>query len=232
MNCPSCAKPLPANASKCPGCGKTASLLPDTYDLLPEEPAKKTETAADPFAPPPNLLQPPPPGPAGASSLDKPPRPSAHSMDWKRQSPPFEVNKGMMVGGGLLLLVIAGMVWKTCGPEPSELKGRTKTANFLPFQLSAERFQTIPFEVKGAATYKFEVAADDGELLIGVVERKPRQQATVAALKASPEGLVPVIQGNTRSVEGKLKSGTYWWVILNDSKKIVRGRMKYLAEVD
>ncbi|HYE99914.1 MAG TPA: hypothetical protein VEJ18_13430 [Planctomycetota bacterium] len=231
MNCPSCAKPLPANSSKCPACGKTASLLPETYDLLPEEPAKKAE--ADPFAPPEGLLNASAPAaaPAGGGTA-KPPRAPLRPTDWTPHTSGFEVNKGMIMAGGLLLLVVGGMVWKTCGPEPSELKGRTKAVTFQPFQLAAERFQTIPFEVKGSATYKFEVASDEGEFLIGVVARNPKIPPTLASLKASPEGLIPVVQKNTRTIEGELKSGTYAWVIVNDTKKIVRGRMKYLAQID
>lgn len=231
MNCPSCAKPLPANAPKCPACGKTVSLLPETYDLMPEEPAKTPE--ADPFAPPPGLLQ---GGPTTAASPEpgpKPMKPPFRPQEWAPTGgSPFEVNKGMAFAGGLLLLMIAGIAWKTCGPEPSEIKGRFKTATPLPFQLAGERPQVVPFEVKGAATYTFEVSADDGEVLMGVIKRVPGLTATVAALKGAPEGLVPVIKDNTRTLEGKLSSGQYWWVVVNDSKKLVKGRMKYVATPD
>jgi len=215
---------MPANASKCPACGKTASLLPDTYDLLPEEPAKKPE--ADPFAPPSGLTEP------AAAPAPKPPRAPLRTDDWNPHAPKFEINKGMAIAGSLLLLVIGGIGWKMCGPEPSEVKGRgAKTANWLPFQLAGGRWQNISFEVKGAATFKYEVAADEGTILAGYLKRSQTERLTVDLLKAKAN-LVPVIPGTTQVLEGKLDAGRWDWVVFNEDKKPVRGRMKYLAEPD
>ena len=232
MNCPSCAKPLPANASKCPACGKAASLLPDTYDLLPEDPPKKAE--ADPFALPPDLLNAPPPpaAPAAGGGAAKPARAPMRPTDWSPHTSGFEVNKGMIIAGSLMLLVIGGMAWKTCGPEPSEVKGRgAKIANWLPFQLASGRWQTISFEVKGEATFKYEVAADEGQILMGYLKRSPTERFTLELLKAKGN-LVPVSPGTTRTLEGQLDAGRWDWVVYNEDKKAVRGRMKYLAEPD
>lgn len=231
MNCPSCAKPLPANASKCPACGKAASFLPDSYDLLPEEPAKRAE--ADPFAPPPDLLQGAPSATAAAVPTDKPARAPFRPSDWKPQAPPFEVNKGMIIAGSLMLLVFAAIAWKTCGPEPSEVKGRgAKMANWLPFQLAGGRWQTISFEVKGEAKFTLEVAADEGQIFMGYLKRNQTERLTVDLMKAKGN-LTLVPQGTTRTLEGKLDAGRWDWIVFNeDGKKAVRGRMKYLAEPD
>jgi hypothetical protein len=233
-SCPACGKGITAATKKCPACGKEIAApppKPDSYDLLPEEPKKKEEEG--------------PPSPAPSGGKGAPPNEShtrtrvpglalaSHeARTTKTQESLFELTKGTVIGGVIVLLALVFFTFKMCRTE-YKVEGRTKQPVLQERPVRAGGAITDSFVVKGGATFEFEVAPVDGDVLAGVLKRDPKGSVNPEALKGItvPESLAPVSKGSSKTFEGELPPGTYSWVVLNEGKKPVKVKIKYLAKV-
>jgi hypothetical protein len=119
--------------------------------------------------------------------------------------------------------------FKMCGGGPTtKITGRTKFEATLTLYTNSPRVEN--FEVTGSAKYALEVGATDGDLLIGVARRSPRDPATPAALKKLPEKLTPLRKGETRELTGTWETGQYSWIVLNETKKPVKAKIKFSVQ--
>jgi hypothetical protein len=233
-SCPSCGKGVTSSATSCGTCGAelqpaspaAAAPAAHSYDLAPEEPKKKAEKEAEVSGGSPFDVPITPEAAAAKPGEIIRPKISLRPDDTPQQ--PFELTKGTLVIGVLVVLALIFMVIKACKTE-YKLEGRWRQPTLSDNAFGANRPKVENFVVKGGATYEFEVHALDGDLLIGVIRRDPKASATNAALKTAPEGLTAVPKGQSRKLEGELKPGTYSWVVVNEGAKPVKGKWKYLA---
>lgn len=222
MNCASCKKPVPVGASKCPACG--AELKQEySYDLLPDEPAAKTEEAGPSFTLPPGVE-----GSPAVTSEEKAPRLS-------RSDRPRGANA--MAGGGginlfklgvgagvLLILIVLGT--KMCGSSV-KITGPGNPGNKVETTFSTSNVfsKAWPFQIEGGkAAYSMTVVPKNGDVRIGVVRRGPKDKITPEIIKTWE--LTPAAKGESKVLEGTLESGQYSFVIVTDSKIMITGSLK------
>jgi len=232
MHCPSCNRTLAAG-TKCPKCGKVAvASSVDEIDLMPLEEPKVAGAAA--FEPPPEAFLPPPtmPGKGKKKGLAEP------GEEPERMEPlrvragalaPKASNTNRIIGGAVLLLLLLFISWrifrtesKIIGPDPSF---ETKTFTVQPNQALVRNV-----EISGSVRWSFDVTATDDTVSVAVVQRSGKDPQTVAALRKLPEPYEPVKKGESHSMSGEFKTGTYSWVVLNENKKAVRVKVKFKAQ--
>ena len=240
MNCPKCTTPAAAGATHCKRCGTplsakaAAPAATEEYDLMPMEEAKPAFSA---YEPPPGLdLGPPPPAAAGAKGGAKaapggpPGAPGADYVPKIRgamASPPQ--NKLTRIIGAAVavvgLIVVAYFVFRT---KSEMVFGKPKTEQLILLQPG----KVFPADVEatGVMSYAFDVEMLDGEMLVGMVQRSRKDPKTLADLKKC-EPLKTLRKGEKESFTGELKHKEQWsWMLLNDSKKPARAKVKFLAE--
>jgi hypothetical protein len=231
-SCPACGKGVTAATKKCPACGKeiAATASPaggGSYDLMPEEPKKEEQKA------PASPAGGPAPGSGEQHTRTRVPGlalATHEARSTKVQENVFELTKGTVVGGVVVLLALVFFAFKACKTE-YKVEGKYRQTTLQERPIRSGGAMTDNFVVKGGATYEFEVLPTDGDVLAGVLKRGPKDSATPEALKAIPGEFVLVGKGQTRTFEGELPPGNYSWVVLNEGKKPVKVKLKYLAKV-
>ena len=235
MHCPSCNKTLAAG-TKCPKCGKLAvASSVDEIDLMPMDEPKVAGAAA--FHAPPEALQPPAGKPAkpakkeatkqvDVSELGIPeavlakPRASAYE-------PPAESNVKLIVGGVIALLVILFGAWRAFRTENKIIVGRPVDQTWT---IQANAAQVENYDISGTIKWTFEVTPADDAVNVGVVKRGPKDPKTLVALKALPGPYETVKKGEPYSTSGEFKTGQWSVVVLNESKKPVKAKVKFKAQ--
>lgn len=236
MNCPSCGTPAAAGAAHCKRCGTplgakkgaAAAAVPDEYDLMPMEPVK--EPAHSSFEPPANL---PPPGPAAlskpAKDYSKPPEPDAPGTKIRgANAAPPKSNLNMIIGGVIAVLVL-GFIGYRIFRTKNEIvpPGKPKVEIQVSLQPNATRVENV--EVTGKVPYTLEVTVQDGEMLVAIFKRSPKDPSTLVVLKKLDEGFETVKKGDTHTLKGEFVAGQYSWVLANDTKKPARAKVKFVA---
>ncbi|HEX7898041.1 MAG TPA: hypothetical protein VF950_09800 [Planctomycetota bacterium] len=223
MNCTSCKKPLKEGATKC-ACG-AAVAANYSYDLLPDEPAKKEESGpGQQYALPPGSLLPPGmsvPAPTSPGE-EKPARVlradrarGANSMSGGKTNF-FKLGVG---AGAVLIVILLGM--KMCGGTSTKITGANKLdQGFTVYPASPI---TRNFEIIGQANYSMTIEAKTGDVNIGVQMRSPKDKITPEVVKGW--SLSPVKKGESKTLTGELGTGTYSFVIHTDVKTGVQGKI-------
>jgi hypothetical protein len=138
-------------------------------------------------------------------------------------------NRPLLIAAGAVVLLVALVV--LLKPARPELRGKT-TIDSQTFTLQPEKAQIVNFEVRGKGTAGFTLAvtAPDGDVLVGLGKRSPKDPQTNAALKKCLEFTKPVPSGQTETLEGEVAAGTWSWIFVNDSRKAVRVKVKAKVE--
>jgi hypothetical protein len=238
MNCPSCGTPAAtAGATHCRRCGAAfggkkaapaaaASSSSDDIELMPLEESKAP--AHSEFEPPPGLEPPPLPTAKKVKDYSKPPDPT----DPRPRSRAGGMNKAksrmnLYIGAGLALLVVGYIGYRFLRTKHEIIGRGAKVDQAATIQPGALRLEN--FEVNGVVTYSFDVTPQDGDLSVGLFHRAPGP-ISVANLKKLPEGITLVKKGDTNSMSAELMTGQYSWGILNETKKLVRVKVKFSAQ--
>ena len=194
---------------------------PQELDLLPVEPSKGPV-----FEQPPGVAVAP-----GASRPQGAP-PGRRAVDSRRGAASHTgggSGKFVLVGVVLAALLVGFLALKFCGGGPeTKIVGRPKFDAALTLYANQPRVENL--QVTGVANYTFEVNALDGDVLIGVARRSPKDPATPAALKRLPEKLTLLRKGETRQLTGKMETGSYSWIVLNEAKKPAKVKVKFTAQ--
>jgi hypothetical protein len=237
MNCPKCGTPAQGAGQYCKRCGsalaakaKTAAAAEPAssgeIDLMPLETEKPAYSA---YEPPPGLDPggAAPPGPAGPGG---PPSPDAQGKTKIRgaMSAPKTLPINAIVGGavGLILLVTVGwMMFRT----KNEVKvGKPKVEK--AYMVNVGQLYVEDIEVTGVVPYTLEVTVTEGEVLIGVMKRNPKDPKKLDVLKGSGE-LEAVKKGDSRTFNGEFKGKEQWsWVLANETKKPARLKVKFQTQ--
>lgn len=229
-SCPSCGKGVPASAKTCGSCGKAIAApaaAEHSYDLMPEEPKAEAESGPS--------VEPAPRATAFDGAIAEAAKPgeiirpkiSLRDTDNGPQEPLF--TKGTAIAAVIFGLMIVFFTIRSCKTE-YKIEGSYRRPQ-MDLQLGPGRWKVENFVVKGGATFEFEVTANDGDLLMGVIRREPKASINAGALKSAAEGLTTVPKGETRKMDGPLKPGTYSWVILNEGAKPVKGKIKFMGAI-
>lgn len=226
MTCAKCKKESPEGSKKCVGCGMTL-VMPDEIDLMPEAVSDKP-SGMPMFQQPAGDFQPSEPGGGGGGSGGPPGKGKRKSLEGRGAS--ANVNsgggKGILIGGALALLVVGGLGFALCGTK-NEVKGKAKHEG--PIAVPPGKSRVENFEVTGTIGYAFEVEALDGDVVIGVAKRSPKGLTTSAVLKALPGERRSIPAGRTDDLKGDLETGQYSWFLVNDGKKPIKTKVKFLA---
>jgi hypothetical protein len=233
MNCPSCGTAAPSGAAHCKRCGtvlgaKSApAAVPDEIELMPLEESKPP--AHSDFEPPPNLNA--LPGAVGKPPKDysKPPEPGepVRKIRGASAAPP-QGKKGMIIGAALAVLVFGFIGWRVFRTKNEVVAGKAKVDTTVSLQPGATRVENV--EITGKVPYTFEVNALDGDVLVAIFQRSPKDLATLPALRKLAEGFETVRKGETHPMQGEFTAGQYSWVVANDGKKPVRAKVKFVAQ--
>jgi hypothetical protein len=245
MNCPKCGTPAAAGVTYCKRCGtalaakakaaaaKSEESSSDEIDLMPMEESKTPAYSA--YEPPPGLDVGPPPPAGKKAAPEGPPDPNGPPPDLPGRkirganAAPDKLPIGKIIGGGLgliLLCVVGWMVFRT--------KNEIKLG-----QAKYDKVQTVnpnqtfihDLEATGVVPYTLEFEVAEGEALVGITKRNPKDPKTVAAVKKLDEPLKTLKKGEKESFTGELKNKEQWsWIIANDSKKPTRVKVKFLAK--
>ena len=236
MHCPSCNKTLAAG-TKCPKCGKLAvASSVDEIDLMPMDEPKASGAPA--FQAPPSAVEAPTAKPAKAAKKEvaKQVDPSdlgipAEVLAKPRASayePPPESNTKLYIGGAIAGLFILFGVWRAFHTENKILIG--KTSIDTTWTIQANSVQLDNYDISGTIKWTFEVTPADDTVRVGVVKRNPKDPKTLAALKALPDSYETVNKGQPYTASGEFKTGQYSVVVMNESKKPVKAKVKFKAQ--
>jgi hypothetical protein len=233
MNCPKCGTPAAAaGATHCRRCGaaystKTpAAASSEEIDLMPLQESKLPAHSS--FEPPPGLLQPPPPPGAKAAPADPkdgPPMPDFSHKVRGAGSAPRKSSAPLLIGGVVALIVVGFLAWRIFRTENKVVSGKTKMDTTLTIQPNRPYIENL--EISGKVSYALEVSPLDGELLVGMAQRAPKDPNTIAALKKLPDPIDPVRKGDSKQLGAELKAGQYSWILINESKKAVKAKVKF-----
>lgn len=239
MNCPKCGTETTAGASHCRRCGAAlstkAAATPsssDEIDLMPLETSKPAYSA---YEAPPGLEGPPPPG--GAAVADEEPGNRAGpvlaagkvSRVRGANASPAKLNLNLIIGGSLAVILILFIAWRLLRTE-NKAVGTGAKLEQTTLQIQPNQSKVGNFEVTGKINYTFDVTAVDSDLLVGVVQRNPKDPTTVAVLKKLPDTLDPIRKNEPHNMSGELKAGQYSWVIINEGKKAARAKARFSAQ--
>jgi hypothetical protein len=233
MNCPSCGTAAPTGAAHCKRCGKPlgaksapAASASDEIDLMPLEESKAPAHSS--FEPPPDLAL---PGALGKQPKDysKPPEPGepVSKIRGANAAPP-KGNMNLIIGAVLAVLVVGYLGWRLVRTKNEVVAGKAKVETTVALQPGTTRVENV--EITGKVPYTFEVNALDGDVLVAIFQRSPKELATLPALKKLAEGFETVRKGETHPMQGEFQAGQYSWVVANDGKKVVRAKVKFVAQ--
>jgi hypothetical protein len=240
MNCPKCQTPAAAGAAHCKRCGTPlgakAAATPsssDEIDLMPLEPTKPSYSA---YEPPPGMEVPPPPaGKAETKSRTKgapdgPPAPPGADYVPKirgSMAAPPKSKLTLIIGGGVGVIVVGLILWMVLRTKNEMVLGKPKFEQAVSLNAGQVRVENV--EVTGVMNYVLEVNVSDGDMIVGVVQRSPKDSAKLPDLKKL-EPLETVKKGETKELKGEFKGKEKWsWVLLNDTKKPARAKVKFVA---
>jgi hypothetical protein len=233
MNCPSCGTPAPTGAAHCKRCGKPLGAKPaaaaaasDEIDLMPLEESKAP--AHSTFEPPAGLAL---PGALGKAPKDysKPPEPGDPVSKIRGASgAPPKSKTNLIVGCVIAVLVVGFIGWRVLRTKNEVVVGKAKVETTVSLLAGATRVENV--EITGQVPYTFEVTATDGDVLMAIFQRSPKDLATLPALKKLAEGFETVKKGDTHSMSGTFMAGQYSWAVANEGKKPVRAKVKFVAQ--
>jgi len=235
MHCPACKANVPAGTKKCPKCGKPAlASTSDEIDLMPLDEPKPSDPAAfnphpEPTAPAQTAtgkgvkrVGPPVPG-EELPPIEEPMRMRAGAMAAKAS------NTNLIIGGVVVLILVLFIGWRMLRTE-NKVIGLDPTVDNKPFTIQPNQVLVKNVEISGIIHWSFEVTPESDSVLVGVVQRGPKDPATIAALKKLPESLETVKKGDVHPMSGDFKTGHYSWVVINEGKKAVRVKVKFKAQ--
>lgn len=232
MHCPSCNRTLAAGV-KCPKCGKmSVASSVDEIDLMPMDEPKTTGDAA--FQPPPEAFLPRPTMPgkgprkaalasAEGPPLEEPRRSRAGAMIPKTNQ------RNLIIGGVVLLLVVLFIGWRVLRTE-NKVIGINPIADNKMFTIQPNQALVKNVQISGRILWTFEVSATDDTVGVGVVPRHSSDPQTIVALKKLQDPYDQVKKGETHPLSGEFSTGSYSWVVLNETKKAVRVKVKFNAQ--
>lgn len=239
MKCTKCGVAIPAGAKACPKCGKAVAPSDDlgggySYDLMPHE-ATEPSSSVPAVEAPSGPLPPAGPMPGGPKSdveknpLDIPPltgKPRGQRGAAGNKGSSALLNPTFLGGVGVVALILVYFLFlRTPRPEVKGLAVLEKKT----FTVAAEKSKLDSFTVsgKGLAEYTMEVAPIDGDLLIGVAKGVARNAPNVVLKKLD---LKEAKSGATEVLSGEIASGSWSWILVNESKKPVRVKVTYRAK--
>jgi hypothetical protein len=233
MHCPACKATVPAGTKKCPKCGKPAlASSSDEIDLMPLDEPKPSDPAAfqphpEPTAPPPpmpgkGVRRIGPPGPGEEQPQEEPMRARAGAMVAKAD------NTKLIVGGAVALLLLIFIGWRMFRTE-NKVVGLDPTVDNKPFTIQPNQVLVKSVEISGIMHWSFEVTPESDSVLAGIVQRGAKDPATIPVLKKL-DGLETVKKGDVHPMSGEFKAGQYSWVVINESKKAVRVKVKFKVQ--
>ncbi len=239
MKCTKCGVPVASGAKACPKCGKAVSSSGElgdgySYDLMPDEPAEPSgavpavEVPSGPL-PPAGPLPGAPKADEDKNPLDKEPilgKPRGPRGAAGNKGSSALLNPTFLGGVGVVVLILAYFLFlRTPRPEVKGLAILEKKT----FTVAAEKSKVDNFTVsgKGQVEYTMEVAPIDGVLLIGVAKGVARNSPNAVLKKLD---LKEVKSGATEVLSGEIESGSWSWILMNESKKPVRVKVSYRAK--
>lgn len=239
MNCPKCQTPAAAGASHCKRCGSplsakaAAASSSDEIDLMPLEPSKESFSA---YEPPPGVDAggpPPPPEKGGTKSRAKadptaPPGPPGADYVPKirgANASPAQSKLTLIVGGLVAVIVVGLVVWSLVRTKNEVIVGKAKYEQVIPLGSGMVRLENL--QVTGMFAYTLDVEILDGEMLVGLVQRSHKDPQKLPDLKKC-DGLESLKKGDKKQITGELKhKEQYSWMLLNDSKKPAKAKVKF-----
>jgi hypothetical protein len=232
MHCPACKATVPAGIKKCPKCGKPAlASSSDEIDLMPmDEPKAADKPAFDPHpeptapsaAPIKGIKRIGPPGPGDEQPQDEPIRARAGATVAKGS------NMNLIVGGAVAFLLLIFIGWRMFRTENKIVLGDGNVPN-KPFTVQPNQVLIKNLDISGIVHWSFEVTPESDSVLVGVVQRGTKDPATIPVLKKL-DGMEVVKKGDVHPMTGDFKTGQYSWVVINENKKAVRVKVKFMAQ--
>ena len=195
---------------------------------MPLEPSKAPAHSA--FEPPPNLAHLPPALAKQPKDYSKPPEPGDPGPKIRGASASPPKSKTNMIVGAVLAALLLGFIGYRVFRTKNEIvaPGKAKMESTVSLPPGGTRVENV--EVTGKVPYTLDVTAQDGDVLVGVFQRSPKELSTLAALKKLAEGFETVKKGDTHSIKGEFVAGQYTWALANEGKKPVRAKIKFLAQ--
>lgn len=241
MNCPKCQTPAAAGAAHCKRCGTAlsgkAAAAPsssDEIDLMPLEPAKSSYSA---YEPPPGVDSVAPPAPpekggtksrakAAADPSGPPGLPEDYVPKIRGANAGPAQSKVTMIIGGLVAVIVVGLIaWAIFRTKNEVIVGKAKFEQVVPLGSGMVRLENL--QVTGQFSYTLDVDIQDGELLVGLVQRSHKDPQKLADLKKL-DGLETMKKGDKKQITGELKhKEQYSWMLLNDTKKPAKAKVKF-----
>ena len=237
MNCPKCQTPAAAGASHCKRCGSplsakaAAAASSDEIDLMPLEPSKEAYSA---YEPPPGVDAGGPPVAAapekGGTKSRAKPDPSAPPADYVPKirganAGPAQSKLTLIIGGLVAVIVVGLIVWSLVRTKNEVIVGKGKYEQVIPLGSGMVRLENL--QVTGQFSYTLDVDVQDGEMLVGLVQRSHKDPQKLADLKKC-DGLESLKKGDKKQFTGELKhKEQYSWMLLNDTKKPAKAKVKF-----
>jgi len=186
---------------------------------------EKKESSYSPYAEAPSAAEPGAPAPKKGVLADGPLIPIQRAPRPPEPEPLLANRKVQIIGGAVgavLLIIILYFIFHTT----NKVTGRTKSD--APYQINNNQTVVQNFQVVGKATYTLEVISPDGDLQIGVAKRNPKDSSNLTALKKLSYKIAG--KGQTTEESGIADTGDWSWFVFNESKKLVKVKIKFLAE--
>jgi hypothetical protein len=236
MNCPKCQTPAAAGASHCKRCGSplsakaAAASSSDEIDLMPLEPSKEAFSA---YEPPPGVEAGGPPVAApekGGTKSRAKADPSAPPGDYVPKirganAGPAQSKLTLIIGGLVAVIVVGLIVWSLVRTKNEVIVGKGKYEQVIPLGSNMVRLENL--QVTGQFSYTLDVDVQDGEMLVGLVQRSHKDPQKLADLKKC-DGLETLKKGDKKQFTGELKhKEQYSWMLLNDTKKPAKAKVKF-----
>jgi len=237
MNCPKCQTPAAAGASHCKRCGSplsakaAAASSSDEIDLMPLEPSKEAFSA---YEPPPGIDGGGPPVAAapekGGTKSRAKADPSGPPADYVPKirganAGPAQSKLTLIIGGLVAVIVVGLIVWSLVRTKNEVIVGKGKYEQVIPLGSGMVRLENL--QVTGQFSYTLDVDVQDGEMLVGLVQRSHKDPQKLADLKKC-DGLESLKKGDKKQFTGELKhKEQYSWMLLNDTKKPAKAKVKF-----
>src|SRR5215831_4988283 len=230
MNCPKCTTPAAAGATHCKRCGSPLSAKAgaaktpassDEIELMPLEESKAPSFS--PYEPPPGVGPTPPAPPGAKEGPAGPPGPPVGDyvprMRGASGAPP-KSNLSLIIGGVLAILLVGFIAWRIFRTKNEVISGNPKFQQFVNLGAGQTKVETL--QVTGVVNYTLDVEVTEGEMIVGVVQRNPKDSQKIAELKKC-DPLKTVKKADKETLSGEFKGKEQWsWVLLNDTKKAAR----------
>jgi len=193
-----------------PKASDPAPFNPHPEPAAPPQPS--TAKGVKRVGPPVTGVEPPP--------IEEPIRMRAGAMAAKAS------HTNLIIGGVVALILVLFIGWRMFRTE-NKFIGLDPAVDNKPFTIQPNQVLVKNVEISGVMHWSFEVTPESDSVLVGVVQREPKDPATIPALKKLPEGLETVRKGDVHPMSGEFKTGHYSWVVANESKKAVRVKVKF-----